>query len=371
MSIKGIKEPDLKNISLYRLKYGIQLTPERIIHGMDEDQYEEFVACWLIDCISPDYCKIERDDDGYSSIKKTGGAGDKGRDVIAYIDNDKSIWDNYQCKHYQNKLTPTDIYVEVGKLIYYTYIGDFSIPRKYYFVAPRGVGTKLSDLLQQSNNFKEQVFLNWEKYCKEDITKKKHIELKDEFLAYFTSFDFKIFTGIDTYDMIKQFESSRFYTAFFGGGFSKPRPLDKKPPSEINASETNYIGALLEAYSDYYTENILTVEQLKKYKKEYENFSRQRINFYKSESLKQYVEEALPTNSIFMEYQNDIYEALVDTIEDDYDNGYSRLKETLKEVPKIVINSSFVEEVVKPADKKGICHQLTNENRFRWVEKNE
>ncbi len=47
------------------------------------------------------------------------GPGDRGRDVIGFEhDTAEDPWDNYQCKQYEKKLEPADIYSEIGKLVY-------------------------------------------------------------------------------------------------------------------------------------------------------------------------------------------------------------------------------------------------------------
>ena len=84
--------------------------------------------------------------DSYGLVERTGGSGDMGCDVIGMVDpkTPDSAWDNYQCKHYDHALAPPDIWIELTKLCYYTFIGAYSIPRRYVFAAPRGVGTKLT-----------------------------------------------------------------------------------------------------------------------------------------------------------------------------------------------------------------------------------
>ena len=57
------------------------------VHIMDEDTFEQFVTEWLYGCKKSQYEVVQR----------IGGAGDKGRDVIAK-NKDGSI-DVYQCKH--------------------------------------------------------------------------------------------------------------------------------------------------------------------------------------------------------------------------------------------------------------------------------
>ena len=107
------------------------------------EEYELIIKSYVKDILSEKYSKVVR----------LGGSGDKGRDVVAYVNDE--VWDNYQCKHYKDPLTPYDIWVEIGKLCYYTHIGDFTVPRKYYFVSPCGVGTKLWDLLKNKKNLEK------------------------------------------------------------------------------------------------------------------------------------------------------------------------------------------------------------------------
>ncbi len=76
----------------------------------------------------------------YQKVVRCGG-GDLGRDVIAYTPNGE--WENFQCKHYAKPLTLVEAIREVGKLIYYSYKGEYPVPNKYYFVSPKGVSTQL------------------------------------------------------------------------------------------------------------------------------------------------------------------------------------------------------------------------------------
>ena len=80
-----------------RLRYDI--TPKERLALMDEDTYEELVAIWAFACLKSKY----------KDVYRIGGAGDKGRDVCAYIDLSEDKYDLYQCKHYKNALTYSDL----------------------------------------------------------------------------------------------------------------------------------------------------------------------------------------------------------------------------------------------------------------------
>ena len=113
-----ISTPRVMN-SIYADKaiVGPRILPHKIISLYDADEWEVFVEEWV-------FIKKTK----YFSIERCGGAGDLGRDVIAWPDvNDLSIWDNYQCKHYDHPLRPAEVWVEFGKLVFYSYQGKIEL----------------------------------------------------------------------------------------------------------------------------------------------------------------------------------------------------------------------------------------------------
>ena len=105
------------------------------------DAWEAFVLEWAYSLKSE-----------YQLVEKCGGAGDMGRDVIATVsESDPDVWDDFQCKHYDHPLRPGDIWLELGKAVYYSHQGEFTFPRKYRFVAPQGAGTTLIKLFKKSD----------------------------------------------------------------------------------------------------------------------------------------------------------------------------------------------------------------------------
>src|SRR5690606_17102472 len=108
----------------------------------------------------------------------------------------KGPWDNYQCKRYSHPLRPTDIWVEIGKIIYYSHLGEYYVPRKHYFICSMGIGTTLEKLLNDPVKHKAQARANWAKHCSKGITSTKEIKLEGALLAYFDAFDFSIFSSL-------------------------------------------------------------------------------------------------------------------------------------------------------------------------------
>src|SRR4051812_25011602 len=91
---------------------GLPVPPIDRLRIMSPGAWTDFVLEWA-DSLRTKYTLVERCD----------GAGDMGRDVIAFEKSDADDpWDNYQCKFYDHQLAPGDIWVELGKLTYYTHI---------------------------------------------------------------------------------------------------------------------------------------------------------------------------------------------------------------------------------------------------------
>src|SRR5215218_9729565 len=126
--------------------------PLRIITTYDSSEWEAFILEWA--------CSLSK---RYKDVRRAGNSGDKGRDIVAYegLLNSGGPWDNYQCKHYDHALMPSDIWKELAKLCYYTFQGEYSVPRDYHFVAPRGIGPSVLALLEDPVKLKKGLVEAW------------------------------------------------------------------------------------------------------------------------------------------------------------------------------------------------------------------
>jgi hypothetical protein len=320
------------------------------------EEWEEFVEEWLTTKKSL-----------YDSIERLGGAGDKGRDVVGYLCkpvNNNYMWENYQCKHYSHPLMPSDVWSEFGKLCYYTYINDFPVPSKYYFVAPCGIGTSLSSLLNNPIKLKKELIKNWDRYCKKSITKKKDILLDNKFLYYINNFDFSIFEKITPLNLIEEHYKTKFHSVRFGGGMPA-RPSIPIPPKVIHENELPYIKCLLTAYGSDSDEECVSVAKLNS--RYVGHLNRSRESFYSAEQLKMFSRDSLPTG-VFEQFKEEIYTGIVDIYEDNHSTGFKRVKSVEQEARRLSITSNALVLCSTIKDRSGICHHLANEGTFKWVE---
>lgn len=352
-----IKNDELEYITSHQVSIGKQIDPIHRIKLMSPDEWEILTEEWL------------DTKDKYLSTEQIGGAGDMGRDVIAYIDNPKDNpkgyqWDCYQCKHYNKPLSPSDIWTEFGKIIYYTSINEFPIPNNYYFVAPQGIGSSLSSLLQDDIKLKAAVKGAWEKYCQDDITKIKSIPLIDDLLEYFNQFDFSIFDKIIPKTIVEEHKRHPNHLLTFGGGLSSRIGIEIASLEEDK--KLRYVEQLVKAYNSDSTDLIKKVEDIED-SRYHRHFKDSRKSFYKAEELRALTRDNL-TEQVFEDFKEDIYDGIINKAEENFDNGYKKVREVESEASKIIIDSNPLTEACRPADKKGVCHHLINDKKISWIE---
>ena len=294
------------------------------------------------------------------------GAGDKGVDIAVFdLGQDfTGIWDGYQCKHYDNPLRPSDVYVELGKVLWFSFSGEYKAPRSYTFIAPCGIGTKLNNLLMNPAKLKQELIANWEKYCRTEITSTQEIPLEGDFLAYVNAFDFTIFKGKQPLALIDEHKASPYHLSRFGGGFPA-RPTASCPPSAIEAHETKYVEQLYLAYEDHLKKPVASTADLGKPALR-EHFSRQREAFYQAEALRVFVRDKVEPGT-FERLQDEIYAGVIDTHDDDYDDGYRRVVAVTKAAQDMAITANPIAPIAQTQDRRGICHQLANDEKLKWT----
>mgnify|MGYP000249852972 CR=1 FL=1 len=349
-------------ITAHQVSVGTQIEPIQRIKIMSADEWETLIEEWL-DTKTNKYLKIE----------KMGGAGDMGRDVIAYINNPKDHptnyqWDCYQCKHYSQSLAPSHIWVELGKIIYYSFNKEYPVPNQYYFVAPQGVGTSLSNLLDNPQKLKLSLKKNWEKYCENEISNKS-IKLSGSLLKYFDNFNFNfsIFDKQLPKNIVNDHKKHhKNHLLRFGGGLPNRKTSVNIPPLS-QESNLRYINQLTKAYNSDSSNHIEKAVSIIGSK--YENhFQRSRKSFYSAEELRLFTRDNLPVE-VYDKFKDDIFDSVINIAEENFDkNGFSKLKTVENQASKTTIESNPIREVCQTIDKKGVCHQLVNEKQLTWVD---
>lgn len=299
----------------------------------------------------------------YQRVERCGGAGDLGRDVVAFVSDDE--WHNYQCKHYKEPLQPNQVVLELGKLCYYVHEKAFSAPSEYHFVAPQGAGNSLSLLFKKPEDVRARLIKDWATKCEEHITSTKKVPLTGELLDFVDGFDFSIVSYVPPMNLIEEHARTRWHAARFPGGLP-PRPPAVVPHIDEEKFESPYIGRLLEAYSDH-TGVALTVADLAAHEPLHRHLLRSRERFFHAESLRNFSRDTLPPGQ-FEGLQDEFFDAVIDTVEDtSHADGFQRVKAATGVAQQLDPTNNALRQVLGVKDKAGICHQLADNARLKWV----
>lgn len=326
---------------------------------MSEDVFELLCLEW-----ASAYLKTK-----YVSVRQIGGAGDKGRDIIGYY-SDGSI-DIYQCKHYGEQLAPTHIYKELGKLCYYTFKGEFPVPKQYYFVTSLPAGAKLLKFINDPGLFLSSLKANWDSYCRTQVTKTEVIELDGDFAEYIENFDFSIIRDKPPLELIEEYRQTQYYASRFGGGIKRFRSNIPKATEKIDARELEYVDQLFKVYEEKLATRIKDHEALKSIcSKTSNHFDDQRNSFYSAESLEVFSRENFPDADPlpFEEVKSDTAVVANTTLLlNEGETGYKKLLLVLQEVQRQSFANSPLHFELKPIDKHGLCHHLVNSKKIKWI----
>ncbi len=348
--------PEGKIPSSQKVLTGKQFPPKQHLFVISGDDWEEFLVEWG-----------ESQKTKYHLVTGLGGANDHGVDVACFY-TDKGFqgeWDNFQCKYYKGApLAPVTAIPEIGKMLWHIHNKNITTPIAYYFFAPKDCGLSLKKLLLDSLKLKKKVFDEWDKWCANSITSTQTVLLKGDFLDFVEQFDFSIFQYKPVLEVIEEHSKTRYYAIRFGGGL-KDRPDPDKPPVNASDIEARYIEQLNEAYTDYKKISAQDLE-LRNHPKLERHFHRQREAFYAAESLRSFARDSVPPGT-FEALQGELLDGVIDTAENDHEDGLKKLKEVMKVSLSVPLDSNGLIQVVKVKDRHGICHQLANKDQLVWV----
>lgn len=355
---ESLKKP---KVNLANVAVDMSIPPIDQVKIMSPPAFEQFITEWLYGC------KINQ----YDRIVNIGGAGDKGRDIIGYYRN--GTCDYFQCKHYGSPLRPSDYYLELGKLCYFTYSKEYVKPNRYYIMASNDIGPSLQDLLVDIDKLKTALLKNWDSYCKRGITKIFEVKLDDDLKNYINSFDFTI---IEYYPMAKVINEhlSTMYGNIRFGGIQVEKPIKINVPEEYENEELRYIKELFITYSERLGKKINGIDDLKQFSKYLDNFQRQRKSYFAAETIRRFVRDTFTDSKEFDVLKEEVYDGIIDTCMEEFTYGMERLNEVMKQVVRVSTKKSLLDckmNYVGNNEKKGVCHMLVNDDKIRWVTEDE
>lgn len=337
---------------------GPPISPMARISLYDDVEWELFILEWVHALRAK-----------YVQVKRFGGAGDRGADIAAFktVNGLEGPWDCFQCKHYADPLALGDILPEILKIFVATVVGECILPDSYQILAPRGCSTKCGRTLSSPEKLKGKFLEQLDGGSALVNGLEPEIVAAVRELAGET--DFSMFRSVELTDVLELHSKTCWYSDRFATAL-QPRPAHVPAPNEVATHESRYVQQLVDVYAEAHPEEGLRPESVASNPKVGERFRRHRENFYKAESLRVYARDSVPPGT-FERLQDDIHAGVIDVVESNYDSGLTRLTKVLSLVGQLDLNRHRLISVVEIDDRKGICHQLANADRIRWMPQSE
>jgi len=333
---------------------GPPVTPAQRIAFYSADDWEMFIREWASG-LRP----------GYAQIKRLGGTGDRGVDIAGFKTEDgfEGGWDCFQGKHYADPLTWSDAFPEMLKILLGVVKGHFTTPDAYAFLAPKGCGTSLNRLLSTPTSLRQQ-FLD-ELNRTDGPGSKLEAALRDQVRALANSIDFALFRSVELVDAIATHRTTPYHVARFGGPLPA-RPAVAGAPATIAASEARYVEQLMEVYREADPSTQTAPDTIPHHARFGTHFQRQRESFYSAEALRLHARDAVPPGT-FEALQDDVHAGVIEVADAEHPTGMARLIEVLQASTQVDLSMHALTSISRLEDRKGICHQLANQDRLTWM----
>ena len=325
---------------------------DRLILALNDDELEGFVREWVLK-------KAE-----YVEVQRFTGPGDMGRDVVGFHTKERheGSWHNYQCKQYGKTLQTSVGLKEVGKLLYYSFLGEFTRPTAYKFVAPRGVNRNLKRLIANPSQFRSELFLKWDEYCAKGIVEGNTIPLDPAFQAFIQAWDFSQITVLSIDDVLGDPVIKPALYAWFGA--DPGPPPTGQVPLLIESREMPYIGQLLDAYGERENCTFSDYASLKEKLEHDEHLMLQRERFFDADAFARFYRDNTMDEEIRL-LRRDVKHGVVDVHRADHADSLTRVDAVMTQAANLHPSGALAKYAGVPV-RQGICHHFVNEGEIKW-----
>lgn len=326
---------------------------DRHILALNDKGLEQFVRDWAA-VMTQKYVEVQR----------FSGAGDMGRDVVGFLTKARhqGEWHNYQCKQYGRTLQTAPALQELGKILYYADLGEFTVPTRYSFVAPRGVNRNLERMIFNPSELRDAMIAKWDDYCAKGIVDGQVIPLAGSLLTLIESFDYGSIYRISLDDILADPAAKPVLAKRFG---SDPGPPPRGiVPADIEQRELPYVSQLVAAYGDRDGKTYTGHGDVAGHVKHGPHFSTQRERFFEADAFGRFYRD-----NVFEEeleaLQDEIYHGVIDKHGETHIDSLGRIDAVMSQAASVQPAGPLARHARVPV-KQGICHHLVNDKRIAW-----
>jgi hypothetical protein len=330
-------------------------SPKQRIFFYSPTEWEEFVSEWVTGL-----------GENYEQIMQFGGPGDRGVDIAGFKSKHgfEGRWECFQCKHYAGPLNPADAYEEILKMFRHVLAGHYKLPDAYSFMAPQGCGMTLKQELTAPTVLRANFLKRLDKggALVKGLAPTEVKKIRD----YAKAVDFSMFRSSEIHEVLEVHSNTRYYAARFAEPLRDRKKDVADIPEAVTDAEARYVQQLVEVYGEKYPDGTFHADMLSGDKKVAKHFKQQRVRFFEAEALRLYARDSVPEGT-FEALQQDLLSGVIDTAESDHSTGWNRLTSVLAIAGQIDLSSHTLMTRAFQDDRKGICHQLANQDELLWV----
>ena len=342
------------------LGQGLPVAPLDRLANFSAAEFERFTLEWASDYLAVKVPSIVE-------VQQRGGAGDKGRDVIAWLDPNTAPVRRWSLLPVQALwFGPGGRNGRSGnrERFSFTAIAETTGFRSNTnFVTHKGVTSPFQDLLDEPEKLRQYVIDNWDKYINGKI-RKEPVDLTPELKKHVEYVPFTAFRAKQPLDLINEHAQTRYHLTVFGLPLIE-RPKPPQPPSEVSPGENEYVTQLLAVISADLGISVSTLTDFVHSEKHRRLFDRSRLTFYHAEGLKELARDQMADEGFFDTLLGEFVDGLYHWHTGEPD-GYERLISTIKASQALQLSKHVLEPHVLPNDREGMCHQMANEGRVNW-----
>ncbi|MGL9620222.1 hypothetical protein QRQ56_19575 [Bradyrhizobium sp. U531] len=323
------------------------------IRALNDERLEAFVKDW-----------VSRRTRDYVETQRWSGPGDMGRDVVGYATpyRHEGDWDNFQCKQLSARLSENDAFVELGKIFMHAAAGDYSLPRSYTFVAPKGVVRKVQNYVANPNRFRQAFLDKWEEIIAPQLVENQVIALTPEIRDVIGRFTFERVYWLDAVGLADDPYAKAALVHWFDHdpGAAPPGVTPEAPQEE----EAPYIEQLIHVYGQRLNVSFDGYDAALADPEWGQHLRDQRTRYFDAASFDRHYRDSTPPDYL-VTFKRDLYDGVADTYRDQHHDGLARVLRVLAQASQ-VSPAGVLGRHATVAVKQGTCHQFANEGRLPW-----
>ena len=326
----------------------------QLILALDDKALERFTRDWVSTCR-----------EGYAEVHPYAAAQDLGRDVVGFLTRKRheGPWHNYQCKQYKSRRVPlAGGLLELAKVFYHASQGAYTLPERYFFVAPHGLARPLELLIDRPTELGGKLVKDWEKSCAGLIAGGEKIKLTGKIKSLISAYDFSNVTRISLEEMLFADRACLVLHKHLNSD-PGPAPLGDVP-EDVQDSEQTYIGALVAAYGERDGTKYDRHGDVLHLDGHGTHFRQQRERFFDADVFKQFYRDNTARDTL-PRLERDIFHGVSDVHRGAHPDSLARIDGVMAHAATLQPGGPLGHHAGITV-KQGFCHHFVNDEKLTW-----